>query len=41
LNGAKAGYNVLMHSSKQKTANAMPCIVEGLAARGYSMQALR
>ncbi len=41
VNGATAGDSVLMHSSKQKTANALPCIVEGLAARGYTMQALR
>lgn len=35
------GASVLMHSSKQTTAGAVPCIIEGLAARGYSMQALR
>lgn len=35
------GASVLMHSSKQKTADAVPCIIEGLAAKGYSMEALR
>ncbi len=41
LNGAYAGASVLMHSTKQKTADAVPCIIEGLAARGFNMQALR
>ncbi len=41
LAGAYPGASVLMHSTKQSTANAVPCIIEGLAARGYSMQALR
>lgn len=41
LAGAYPGASVLMHSTKLSTAEAMPCIVEGLAARGYSMQALR
>ncbi len=41
LNHAFSGASVLMHSTKQTTANAVPCIIEGLAARGYSMQALR
>jgi peptidoglycan/xylan/chitin deacetylase (PgdA/CDA1 family) len=41
LAGAYPGASVLMHSIKQSTANAVPCIVEGLAARGYNMQALR
>lgn len=41
LNGAYPGASVLMHSTKQKTADAVPCIVEGLAAKGYNMQALR
>lgn len=35
------GASVLMHSTHASTANAFPCIVEGLAARGYNMQALR
>ena len=41
LAGAYPGASVLMHSTKLSTANAIPCIVEGLAARGYNMQALR
>jgi len=41
LAGAFSGASILMHSSKQKTADAVPCIIEGLAAKGYSMQALR
>ena len=41
LNGAYDGASVLMHSTKQKTADAVPCIIEGLAARGYNMPALR
>jgi peptidoglycan/xylan/chitin deacetylase (PgdA/CDA1 family) len=41
LNGAYAGASVLMHSTKQKTADAVPCIIEGLAAKGFNMQALR
>lgn len=41
LAGAFSGASILMHSSKQKTADAVPCIIEGLAARGFSMQALR
>lgn len=41
LSGAFPGASILMHSSKQTTASAVPCIVEGLAARGYSMKALR
>lgn len=41
LSGAYSGASVLMHSSKLATANAVPCIIEGLAGRGYSMQALR
>lgn len=35
------GASVLMHSSKPTTANAFPCIVKGLAARGYNFQVLR
>ncbi len=38
---AYSGGIVLMHSTHQSTANAVPCIIEGLAARGYNMQALR
>jgi peptidoglycan/xylan/chitin deacetylase (PgdA/CDA1 family) len=38
---AFAGASVLLHSSKGDTAAAVPCIIEGLAARGYNMQALR
>lgn len=41
LAGIYPGASVLMHSVKQTTAAAVPCIIEGLAARGYSMQALR
>ncbi len=41
LAGAYNGASVLMHSTHYSTAEAMPCIVEGLAARGYDMQALR
>jgi peptidoglycan/xylan/chitin deacetylase (PgdA/CDA1 family) len=41
LAGAYPGASVLMHSIHYSTAMAFPCIVEGLAARGYSMQALR
>ncbi len=41
VNGAFSGASILMHSTKQKTANAVPCIIEGLAARGFDMQALR
>lgn len=41
LAGAYPGASVLMHSTHQSTANAVPCIIEGLAARGYNMQALR
>lgn len=41
LAGAFPGASVLMHSTKQTTAEALPCIAEGLAARGYNMQALR
>ncbi len=41
VNGAFDGASILMHSTKQKTANAVPCIIEGLAAKGYNMQALR
>lgn len=41
LAGAYPGASVLMHSTKSSTAEALPCIVEGLAARGYNMQALR
>lgn len=41
LNRIFVGANVLMHSSRLDTTNALPCIIEGLAARGYSMQALR
>lgn len=41
LSGAYSGASVLMHASNLATANAVPCIIEGLAARGYSMQALR
>ena len=38
---AFAGASVLMHSTHASTAAAFPCIVEGLAARGFNMQALR
>lgn len=38
---AFSGASVLLHSSKGDTAAAVPCIIEGLAARGYNMQALR
>jgi peptidoglycan/xylan/chitin deacetylase (PgdA/CDA1 family) len=38
---ASSGDSVLMHSSKLKTANALPCIAQGLAAKGYTMDALR
>lgn len=41
LNGIYPGASVLMHSTKQTTAGAVPCIIEGLAVRGYNMQALR
>ncbi|MEI7539270.1 MAG: polysaccharide deacetylase family protein [Candidatus Saccharibacteria bacterium] len=41
LAGAYPGASVLMHSTKYSTAEAVPCIIEGLAARGYNMQALR
>ncbi len=41
LAGAYSGASVLMHSTHYSTAEAMPCIVEGLAARGYTMAALR
>ena len=41
LAGAFDGASVLMHSTNQSTPEALPCIVEGLAARGYSMRALR
>jgi peptidoglycan/xylan/chitin deacetylase (PgdA/CDA1 family) len=41
LSGAYNGASVLMHSTNKSTAEALPCIIEGLAARGYSMQALR
>jgi peptidoglycan/xylan/chitin deacetylase (PgdA/CDA1 family) len=41
LAGVFAGASVLMHSTKQSTADALPCIAEGLAAKGYTMQALR
>lgn len=41
VNGAFDGASVLMHSTKQKTAEALPCIAEGLSARGFNMQALR
>ena len=41
LAGAYPGASVLMHSTHYSTAEAMPCIVEGLAARGYTMAALR
>jgi len=41
LAGIYPGASVLMHSVKQTTAGAVPCIIEGLAAKGYSMQALR
>lgn len=41
LAGAYPGASVLMHSTHASTAAAFPCIVEGLAARGYNMQALR
>ena len=41
LAGAYPGASVLMHSVKASTANAVPCIIEGLAARGYGMQSLR
>lgn len=41
LAGVFPGASVLMHSTHSSTANAFPCIVEGLAARGYSIQALR
>ena len=41
LAGAYPGASVLMHSTHQTSASAVPCIVEGLAARGYNMQALR
>lgn len=41
LAGVFPGASVLMHSTKQTTTEAVPCIIEGLAARGYSMQALR
>jgi len=40
LAGAYPGASVLMHSIKWTTANAVPCIIEGLAAMGYNMQAL-
>jgi peptidoglycan/xylan/chitin deacetylase (PgdA/CDA1 family) len=35
------GASVLMHSTKPTTAEAVPCIMEGMAAKGYNMQALR
>jgi len=38
---AFSGATVLLHSSKGDSAAAVPCIIEGLAAQGYSMQALR
>lgn len=38
---AFSGATVLLHSSKGDTTAAVPCIIEGLAARGYNMQALR
>ena len=41
LAGAYPGASVLMHSTNKSTAEALPCIAEGLAARGYSMSALR
>lgn len=41
LAGVFPGASVLMHSVKASTAAAVPCIIEGLAARGYNMQALR
>jgi peptidoglycan-N-acetylmuramic acid deacetylase len=33
--------SVLMHSTKSATLAALPCIVRGIAGRGYSMSALR
>jgi len=41
LAGAFSGATVLMHSTNQSTSEAIPCIVEGLASKGYSMQAFR
>ena len=41
LAGAYPGASVLMHSTHQSTADALPCVAQGLAARGYNMQALR
>ncbi len=41
LSRAFDGATVLLHSTHQSTASAVPCIIEGLAARGYNMQALR
>lgn len=33
--------NILMHSTKQTTAEIVLCIIEGLAAKSYNIQALR
>lgn len=41
LSHAFDGATVLLHSTHASTANAVPCIIEGLAARGYNMAALR
>lgn len=38
---AFSGASILMHSMRADTANAVPCVIEGLAARGFSMRALR
>lgn len=35
------GATILLHSTRQSTANAVPCIIEGLANRGFNMKALR
>ena len=41
LNGAFDGASILMHSTKQQSADAVPCIIEGLSAKGFNMVALR
>lgn len=41
LAGVFSGATILMHSTHYSTAEAVPCIIEGLAARGYNMYALR
>lgn len=41
LNLTQAGDSILAHSIKSATAAALPCIIEGLAKKGFTMRALR